>query len=111
MTAATDSDHVIVLTTLPGADEARAFVRQMVETRVAACGTILPTGSSVYWWDGSVEEATEVQVILKTRRDRFAALAAAVRQHHPYDVPELLALPVVDGLPAYLEWVSAEATA
>jgi periplasmic divalent cation tolerance protein len=108
-TAATHSDHIIVLTTLPGADAARTFVRRMVEERVAACGTVLPAGSSLYWWQGAIEEATEVQVILKTRRDRFAALSAAARRHHPYDVPELLALPVVDGLPAYLEWVTAEA--
>ena len=111
MTVATDSDHIIVLTTLPGAGEARDFVRRMVEARVAACGTMLPSASSLYWWEGAVEEATEVQVILKTRRDRFPALSDAVRRHHPNDVPELLALPVVDGLPAYLDWVTAEAHA
>lgn len=109
MSAVTHSDHIIVLTTLPSPDAARTFVRRMVETRVAACGTVLPNATSVYWWEGALEEASEVQVILKTRRDRWEALQAAVQQHHPNDVPELLALPVIEGLPAYLDWVATEA--
>ena len=83
----------------------------VVEARVVACGSVLANATSVYRWQGQIEEAPEVQVLLKTRRDRFSAVAQAVQEHHPYDVPELLALPVVAGLPAYLDWVSGEVTA
>lgn len=110
MTAASDTQHILVLTTVPSVAVARALVRRLVEARLVACGTVLPESTSLYRWEGAIEDATEVQVLLKTRRDRWDALAAAVRQHHPYDVPELLALPILAGLPAYLDWVSGEAT-
>ncbi len=102
---------IVVLTTLPNTDEAKAFVRRLVEQRVVACGTVLGGATSVYRWQGAIEEAEEAQVVLKTRRDRWEALQAAVLAAHPYDVPELLALPVETGLGAYLAWVAAEATA
>lgn len=107
----TEAPAIVVLTTLPNAGEAKAFVRRLVEERVVACGTVLGEVTSIYRWQGAIEEAGETQVILKTRRDRWDALQAAVRTAHPYDVPELLALPVESGLGAYLEWVAAQTTA
>jgi len=100
--------HIVVLTTLPDEEQARSLVRRLVEERVVACGTVLGRVTSVYRWKGAIEEAAEVQVLLKTRRDLWERLEAAVQAAHPYDVPELLALPVEAGLGTYLEWVSEE---
>lgn len=108
MTRNDNGEYVVVLTTLPDAAAARALVRGLVEARLAACGTIVPSVSSVYWWEGRINEATETQVVLKTRRDRWDELVVAIRERHPYDVPELLALPVERGLPAYLTWIANE---
>jgi len=101
-------DTLVVLSTLPSDGEARALVRRLVDDRIVACGTVLGPITSVYRWEGRVEEATETQVLLKTRRDRWPALLAAVEALHPYDVPELLAVPVAMGLPAYVDWVRNE---
>ncbi|MGD2135833.1 MAG: divalent-cation tolerance protein CutA [Gemmatimonadales bacterium] len=106
-----DRGTLVVLTTLPSEQEARAFVRRLVEDRVVACGTVLGAVTSIYRWHGTVEEAAETQVLLKTRRERWNALVGAARESHPYDVPELLALPVDAGLPAYLDWVRTETSA
>ena len=106
--AAPDADYLVALTTLGSADEARTLVRELVEQRVIACGTVLPGGVSVYRWAGEVTEAEEAVVLMKTRRERWGALEASIRELHPYDVPELLGLPVRAGLAPYLAWVSAE---
>jgi periplasmic divalent cation tolerance protein len=103
--------HIVVLTTLETADQARTLVRQLVDRRVIACGTVFANVISLYRWKGTVEEATETQVLLKTRRERWGDLQAAVRELHPYEVPELLALPVEGGLSSYLEWVAEETIA
>jgi periplasmic divalent cation tolerance protein len=96
------------LTTLPDREAAAAMVRALVERRLVACGTLLDGVTSVYRWEGVTEEAREVQVFLKTSTGRWNALQDAVDELHPYDVPELLALPVTAGLPAYLAWVGRE---
>jgi periplasmic divalent cation tolerance protein len=104
---ASESAHIVVLTTFADRAAARAMVRRLVNERLVACGTVVP-GTSVYRWDGAVTEADEALVILKTRRARWDELAAAVQESHPYEAPELLALPVEAGLDAYLGWVNAE---
>lgn len=111
MTTQDAASFVVVLTTLPDTEAARAFVQRLVDQRVIACGTVLGQATSVFRWQGAVEEATEVQVVLKTRRELWDRLAAAVRDAHPYEVPELLALPVAAGSEAYLAWLSAETAA
>lgn len=73
-----------------------------------ACGTVIPGGVSIYRWKGDVEEQREAVVILKTTAARWAALAAALPELHPYEVPELIAVPAAAGLPAYLQWLSEE---
>ncbi len=100
--------HLVVLTTLGSAADARSLVSRLVESRVVACGTVLDPAKSIYRWQGNVEEADEALVILKTRRDRWDSLQSAVRELHPYRVPELLALPVHAGLQAYLSWLDRE---
>ncbi|NIN09939.1 MAG: divalent cation tolerance protein CutA [Gemmatimonadales bacterium] len=108
MNAPDETTYIVVLTTLPSAEEAREFVRRLLEERLIACGTVIGSATSVYRWEGAIEEASEAQVILKTRRDRWGRLQAAVRTLHPYDVPELVAVPVEIGLSAYLDWVNQE---
>src|SRR2546426_1833591 len=99
---------LVVLTTLATEAEARKLVRALVEARLVACGTLLTGARSIYRWQGDVTEESEVVVLLKTDAARWEGLAAAVRRLHPYEVPELLALPVPRGLDEYLSWLASE---
>jgi periplasmic divalent cation tolerance protein len=100
-----DPDYVLVLTTLPADADGEAFGRSLVEERLAACVNLLPLMDSVYRWEGNIEYETERQIVIKTSRQRVAALWDRVRELHPYEVPEFIVLPVVDGNEAYLRWV------
>jgi periplasmic divalent cation tolerance protein len=102
---------LLVLTTLGSEKDARKLVRVLVEARLIACGTLLGGAHSIYRWEGEITEEPEVVVLLKTEASRWEALAAAVRKHHPYEVPELLALPVDRGLDLYLSWLASEVEA
>jgi periplasmic divalent cation tolerance protein len=102
---------VIALTTLGSLEEAKGLVRRLVDARVVACGTILQGAVSVYRWQGELTESAEVVVLLKTRKERWDQLVEAVKRDHPYEVPELLQIPVEAGLERYLEWVKAETVA
>src|SRR6266487_6525700 len=99
---------LVVLTTLANDADARAFVTALVAARLVACGTLLPGARSIYRWEGQVTEEAEVVVVLKTDASKWEALCAAVRERHPYQVPELLALPVERGLERYLSWLTSE---
>ena len=99
---------VAALTTAPSVEAAKRLVRNLVERRLIACGTVLPGAVSSYWWQGAVVDEEEVVVVLKTTAARWAELAGALPALHPYEVPELIALPVVAGHGPYLEWVSRE---
>ena len=98
----------VVLTTAPDSKTAAELVERLVESRHAACGTILPGATSIYRWEGAVQRESEVVVILKTTADARAGLLRKAKQIHPYDVPELLVLPVEDGDADYLAWVARE---
>jgi periplasmic divalent cation tolerance protein len=104
------TDHVVVLVTAASADEAAALGRTLVEERLVACANVVGPIRSIYRWQGAVEDATEHLLLLKARADDVDALAARVRALHSYDVPEVIALPIVAGSTAYLAWL-AEATA
>ncbi|MGH7567703.1 MAG: divalent-cation tolerance protein CutA [Gemmatimonadales bacterium] len=106
-----DSTALVVLTTLGNPTDARRFVTELVEERLVACGTLLAGAASIYRWDGALTEESEVVVLLKTDASRWDALCAAVRKRHPYDIPELLALPVERGLEGYLAWLAGEVVA
>ena len=110
MSATDPSKAMLVLTTLPTASAARALVRALVDRGLVACGTIVDGVTSIYRWEGKVEEAAEVQVVLKTLRGRWDALQQAMIELHPYEVPEVLGLTIASGLQAYLEWVGSETT-
>lgn len=102
------SEVVVVLTNAPDEATARALARALVEAGVAACVNTLAPCRSVYHWDGRVEEGEEFPLIIKTTRSRYAEVQGLIVEAHPFDVPEIIALPVEAGLPAYLAWVVAE---
>src|SRR5215218_3267525 len=100
-----ETQYVIVLTTLPAEADAGALGTALVEEHLAACVNLLPPMESIYRWRGGVERDTERQVVIKTTHQRLRALWERLRQLHPYDVPEFLVLPVVDGNDVYLRWI------
>lgn len=100
-----DTQHVVVMTTLPADADAAAFAQALVDARLAACVNLLPAMESIYRWKGQVERDAERQLLIKTSRDRIPALWERIRTLHPYEVPEFLVLPIVDGNDAYLRWV------
>jgi periplasmic divalent cation tolerance protein len=99
---------LLVLTHLPDRESAESLARILVERNLAACVNVLPPCRSVYRWKQAIETADETPVLIKTTEARYAALEAAIRERHPYELPDLIALPVTAGLPAYLAWVAAE---
>lgn len=101
---------LLCLCACPDADTANRIADALVGERLAACVQVLPGMTSVYRWQGRVERAREVLLLAKTTRERFDALRAQVAALHPHDVPEVVALDIADGLPAYLDWVAAETT-
>lgn len=101
---------LIVFVTASTLDEAQRLSKAAVEARVAACATILPVAQSTYWWEGKIVNEEESLVLIKTTADRYQALENLIRGAHSYKTPEILALPVSQGLTQYLEWVRAETT-
>jgi periplasmic divalent cation tolerance protein len=99
---------LLVLTNVPDAAVAKTIARRLVEQRLAACVNILPGVQSVYQWQGAIEEASEVTLLAKTVQARYAELEAAIKAAHPYEVPEIIALPITTGLPQYLDWITEE---
>ncbi|MEK6750079.1 MAG: divalent-cation tolerance protein CutA [Pseudomonadota bacterium] len=100
------TEHCVVYCTCPEGDGAVALATALVEQKLAACVNLVPGIHSIYRWQGAVERATEVLLIIKTRRDRLEALAQGIRALHPYQVPEILALPVTAGFVPYLQWLN-----
>ena len=101
-------ETILVFSNLPDQASAAKLAALLIEQRLAACVNVQAPCTSVYRWQGKVETATEVPVFIKTTRERYPALEAAIRAHHPYELPEIIAVPLVAGLPAYLEWVHTE---
>ena len=109
MTAiATMDEALIVLTNVPDAPTAHDLARRLLEQKLAACVNIQPGVESLYRWQGAIEQATEVSLVIKTTQGRYTELQAAIKAAHPYQVPEIIALPIVAGWPPYLEWIAAE---
>lgn len=99
---------LLVLTNLPDRPSAEALASELVAARLAACVNVLAPCQSTYRWRGALETTSEVPLLIKTCSERYAALEAAIRKRHPYELPEIIALPVTAGLPAYLAWVATE---
>ena len=104
-------EALVVFATFPDAEKARQVVRTLVEERLAACGNIVPAVESIYRWEGKVETANEVLVVLKTDLGHYRTLEARLKALHPYEVPECLALRVEEGLPDYLRWITESVNA
>jgi len=101
-------DILVVMVTAPNQEEAARIADQAVRSRHAACATTIPAARSTYWWEGQVVSEQETVLLMKTTADRFPLLQDTIRKVHSYKVPEIIALPVTDGLPQYLEWVRTE---
>lgn len=101
-------ETVLVLTNLPDRESAVALARRLVEEHLAACVSVLAPCTSVYHWQGEVETAEETPLLIKTPRRCYEAVERLIRECHPYELPEIVAVAVAGGLPAYLEWVAAE---
>lgn len=102
------SEALLVLTNLPDRAAAERVANALVEEGAAACVNILAECTSVYRWEGKLEHSKEIPLLIKTTRAAYARLEDALRKLHPYELPELIAVPVTAGLPAYLAWVAQE---
>ena len=100
------AEIVIVLTTAPDAERAETWARTLVEERLAACVNVHGPMVSFYRWKGAVETSEERQVVIKTTRDRAAAVQARIVELHPYELPECLVLPALGGIDPYLAWIT-----
>jgi len=103
----TSDNHLLVLVTLPDPDLARRIARSLVERKLAACAQVIPSIESHYWWKGKLESSQEQLLLIKTLRSNWENLAEAIKIDHPYEVPQIVAVPITHGLQAYLAWVSA----
>jgi periplasmic divalent cation tolerance protein len=103
-----EQQALLILTNVPDDATARTIAQLLVERQLAACVNILPGVHSVYRWQGAVEEAAEVTMLIKGTAARYGEIEAAIAAAHPYDVPEIIALPINTGLPKYLDWIASE---
>jgi periplasmic divalent cation tolerance protein len=102
------TDKIVVFSACATEEEAEKIARMLVEARLAACVNIVPGARSIYRWQGAIESAAEWLLIIKSSRQIFALLCAALERAHSYQIPEVLALPVVEGAPNYLNWLEDE---
>ncbi len=98
--------YLTVFCTVPDQETARRIAQTVVHEGLAACVNLLPGITSVYRWQGQVEESSELLLIIKTRQERYPALEARIRALHPYQVPEIIAHEIVAGSKSYLDWIA-----
>ncbi|MCF7987786.1 MAG: divalent-cation tolerance protein CutA [Methylovulum sp.] len=101
------SVHEIVFCTCPDKDTAKKLAHLLVSKKLAACVNILPGMTSVYTWENQIESTQEHLLMIKTNKDHYAALETLLFKHHPYEVPEIIAVPIAHGLPEYLDWIDS----
>ena len=101
-------EPLLVLTNLPDLASAEKLAHALVDSRAAACVNVLAACRSIYRWQGAVETAAEIPLLIKTTRAAYPRVEQTVRALHPYAVPELIALPITHGLPAYIDWLAKE---
>ena len=106
-----ESTKLLVITNVPDRATAEKLAGLLIENKLAACVNILAPCRSVYRWQGAVQHDEEHPMLIKTTHERYPALEQALRAGHPYELPEIIAVPIERGLPAYLEWVAAETKA
>jgi periplasmic divalent cation tolerance protein len=100
-------EYLLALTTCPNQEVAERLARLLVEARLAACITILPGGRSIYFWQGEMESSEEHLLLIKTRAACYNDLEQTIKAHHPYELPEIIAVPIVKGESGYLAWIDA----
>jgi periplasmic divalent cation tolerance protein len=100
------SEHCLVLSACPDSEVAHQLANMLVERRLAACINILPGVTSIYRWKDVIETSQECHLLIKTTRTNYQPLEAAIRENHPYELPEIVMVPVDHGLPAYLQWIN-----
>ena len=96
---------IIIFITAPTSDKANEIADALVNERLAACATIIPQIKSIYWWEGKLCRDEEVMILAKSQKALFPEIMSRVQSLHSYEVPEIVSIPIVDGLPAYLEWI------
>lgn len=104
------TDKIVILSSCDTPEKADEIARKVVELRLAACAQILPGMRSVYRWKGAVEQSDEILLVIKSRRELFDQIRHEIEKLHPYEVPEIVALPIVDGLQSYLDWIDVQTT-
>jgi periplasmic divalent cation tolerance protein len=102
------TDKIVVLCTCSSADEARRIAGELIAQHLAACVNLLPAVRSIYHWEGAIEDSEETLMMIKSARPLFERLRTAIVRLHSYDVPEIIALPIVDGAASYLAWMDKE---
>ena len=103
------TDYIVIYVTCGAKKEAEGIARLLVSTRLVACANLIPKVESVFWWKGKVDRAKEVLVMLKARARDFKSIEKTVRRIHSYDVPEIIAIPIVAGSQDYLRWIENSA--
>jgi periplasmic divalent cation tolerance protein len=101
-------EYIVVFCTVPDEKTGQDLAAKLVEERLAACVNLNGGITSFYWWQDKIEKDSENLLIIKTRRELFPELEAKIRSLHPYQVPEIIALPILQGHPPYLDWIRAE---
>jgi periplasmic divalent cation tolerance protein len=104
-------EHILIITNLPDRAQALALAQKLVEARLAACVNVLADCTSVYLWQGKNETANEVPLFIKTLAEHYPAVEQLIKSQHPYELPEIIAVPISSGLPAYLKWIADETSA
>jgi len=100
-----NDNNIVVLITAGTDEEARRVAETLLEQRKAACVTIVPTVTSLFWWEGRIDSDHESLLIVKSKASLLAEIVSVVKEVHSYDVPEVIALPIMGGNPGYLNWI------
>jgi periplasmic divalent cation tolerance protein len=99
--------YQIILCTCPDKDSAEQLAHLLVNEHLCACVNILPGISSIYWWQGQVNSAQEYLLLIKAHKDHYQAIETSIKAHHPYELPEIIAVSIENGLPEYLHWIDS----
>lgn len=102
------SPFYVVLTTLPSRSQAQKLAHKILQEKFAACVNVLGPAQSFFWWEGKIDRAKEFLLLIKTRRSVFSRLRRFLEKNHPYEVPEIVALPIESGNASYLDWIRRE---
>lgn len=106
--ARTKPEFIIVMVSVPGLKEGTRISKAVLSARLAACVAIIPGARSMYWWKGKITRSQEAMLVAKTTKCRYQKLEKKIMELHSYEVPEIIAVPVVDGLPQYFDWINRE---